>query len=105
MLKIKDDIDLKELEKYGFKISIHIEYFDENTEYEYKEQYKYACKDISIIYGSDFEVKCSIGISEKSRIICLGMVTCKYEYELYKKFVEETLFDLIKAGLVEKVEE
>ena len=104
-LRIKSDVDLKELEKYGFEINIHYKWFYEGTEDEYKESYKYARKKFVIIYGSDYEVSCAIGINEKDRIIGFGMVNCKYEYELYKKFVEDTLYDLIKDGLVEKVDE
>lgn len=105
MLKIKDNVDLKELEKFGFEVKMHINYFNEDTEDEYKEIYKYARKEIVIILGSDYKVDCSIIIDEKNRTIGFGFVTCKYEYELYKKFVEETLYDLIKADLVEKVGE
>lgn len=104
-LRIKDNVNLKELEKYGFKVSIHFDYFNIDTEYEYKKPYKCASKYISIILGSDYKVDCSIAISEKNRTIGFGMVNRKYEYELYKKFAENTLYDLIKDGLVEKVEE
>ena len=79
MLKIKDNVDLKELEKYGFS------YYD--------------CK-TSCYYG------------------CCGKWTDKIDYfvnnarfiSVYVKdkkttFDLDTLYDLIKADLVEKVEE
>ena len=102
MLKIKDNVDLKELEKFGFEYVCRSYVIDDigNTKTEeYAKIYK------GIILGRDYKVDCSIYICNPDRRIGFGMVTSKYEYELYKKFVEETLYDLIKADLVEKVED
>ena len=102
MLKIKDNVDLKELEKYGFEYKERTYVIDDfgNTKTE-----KYARIEKEIILGSDYKVDCSIYIENPNKRIGWGHYTTKYEYELYKKFVEETLYDLIKDGLVEKAEE
>lgn len=83
MLKIKDNVDLKELEKYGF---------------EYEEEYDYGTyhyrnfEDIYVDteYGNnkDFQRKITIG-------------TANYEYNNFL----DIIYDLIKDDLVEKVED
>lgn len=78
MLKIRDGIDLKELWKYGFKYEKGEDY------YFYDETGDLGGYD-EIIIGND-------------RIIQLGFEPCPY-------FIEECLYDLINARLVEKVEE
>lgn len=78
MLKIKDDVDLKELEKFGFKIN--------NT-----------VIDTNKINCLTFEF---LTISQTTRYIdiCSG-------YDEINGYEEiEKLFDLIQAGLIEKVE-
>lgn len=77
MLKIRDGVDLKELEKYGF-------------EYD-KDDYYYYDKTGNL--GGYDEI-----IIEKDRLIQLGFEPSPY-------FIENCLYDLIKADLVEKVEE
>lgn len=79
MLKIKDDIDLKELEKFGFKIDAC-----------YKDGYGDA------MYSYEFLI-----ISQNTRdlCICTGYDELVGDKELIK------LYDLIQAGLVEKIEE
>lgn len=73
MLKIRDNVDLKELEKYGFKFL-----YDEET-------------------GQPKElVKKYFGWFYEERTII------RNEYDLYHW--QDTLYDLIKDGLVEKVE-
>ena len=67
-LRIKDNVDLKELEKYGFKRK---KYFYESYDYE----------------------KSGVLIYEHSKEI-----TTLVNYDI------DTLYDLIKADLVEKVE-
>lgn len=76
MLKIKDNIDLNELEKFGFK-------YDKNM-HEYE---------IGYIFNG------YISIEENDRLI-------KSIYDETMEFnIEDLLYDLIKADLVEKVEE
>ena len=93
MLKIKDNVDLKELEKFGFKY--------DNTNgigaYSKSKFYEEICKDP--IYGEYIESCCdSIFIYEKNRKIIGG-----HNRQFRTDF--DTLFDLIQAGLVEKGKE
>lgn len=86
MLRIKDNVNLKELEKFGFVKCPKYKWEDyilgdEETEFDVYDD----CEDFYI----------------KNRVIV-------FESELYGKTLQniiEKLFDLIQAGLVEKVEE
>ena len=79
MLKIKNHVDLKDLEKFGF------EYDEEIKHYE-----------INFSYNPDGFM--GLSISERSRVIFF--YTSVYDYE-----TQDKLYDLIKADLVEKVGE
>lgn len=79
-LRIKDNVDLKELEKCGFKINKHYDLF---TRYEYKPD-----------SGTCLYI-------DEARILS---VFPTYYDELSSKIMDK-LYDLIKAGLVEKVED
>lgn len=77
MLKIKDNIDLKELEKYGFEQRLA------NWHYELDRDYYVVTIDIvdrEIYIGNDY-----------------------YDND-YETKIPNTLYDLIKDGLVEKVD-
>ena len=76
MLKIKDNVDLKELEKFGFKIDKY------NLWYEYHA--KNNAKDIIVINAESKKI---------------GF------YQNYNGKSYNTLYDLIQADLVEKVED
>ena len=80
MLKIKDSVDLKELEKYGFKKD---SYNPSKIEGEYDYTYEFLRIDIS-----NREVFLSSGVDEING-----------DLEILK------LYDLIKADMVEKVED
>lgn len=80
MLKIKDNVNLKELEKYGFKLKYN-EYNGKPFSYE-KEFIGWNRRSDITIYIEDRKINCYI--EEELEII-------------------ETLYDLIKADLVEKV--
>lgn len=74
MLKIKDNVDLKELEKYGFKLNDDIEYqltIEKNN-----------CRTICVVENNRMIYMQSIGYVVQELSI---------------------LYDLIKADLVEKV--
>ncbi len=81
MLKIKDNVDLKELEKYGFILNFNNQYVKDR-------------------------------IVDGERLYVL-YVTPTHHYIQIKVFVpctiagsiQDTIYDLIKADLVEKVEE
>lgn len=76
MLKIKDNVDLKELEKFGFK------FYESILFYEYHS--KSNCKD-------------SIMVNMKNKRLLF--------YQTYNGKSYDVLYDLIQAGLVEKVED
>lgn len=78
MLKIKDDIDLKELEKFGFK------FFEETGQYRFCER---NIDGETYIYINIWNRKILYRQEKVYDILCL-----------------EKLYDLIQAGLVEKVE-
>ena len=82
MLKIKDNVDLKELEKFGFK-QMKIMQGAGNLE----TFYKYETD-----YDNYFIAEC------KNRIIIYNQFTVKNE-------LDDKIYDLIKADLVEKVED
>lgn len=75
MLKIKDDIDLKELEKYGFRYHKDLVYKSKKGEWSVVE----------------------VSIDPFTKIINIASIQ-----DLFHT-VEDTLYDLIKADLVEKV--
>ena len=80
MLKIRDDVGLKELEKFGFKLNNHFDLF---TRYEYK-------PDSGICLYID-----------EARILSVFPTY----YDKLAPEIMDKLYDLIKAGLVEKVED
>ena len=83
MLKIRDNVDLKELEKFGFKYIVE----------KYK-SYIYINKFIEIDIFLDLENECENKV--------LFMLTNQYNRN-YANL--DILYDLIQAGLVEKVKE
>jgi len=86
MLKIKDNVDLKELEKYGFKY---------NKERMYNNPcYKHIEKPIAININK-WEIP-YIGHMEKREVVSLSW---DFNEDLF-----EVIYDLTKNGLLEKVE-
>ena len=81
MLKLKDNVNLEELEKFGF------------------EKYPRVYVKNNIRINCNLEENKKIYIDEQTRIISIGIGLFNTDVEL------ETIFDLIKADLVEKVEE
>ena len=80
MLKIKDNVDLKELEKYRFKKNI---------------------VDMSLkIEKYDYTIDINISLDDGIIFIKNDYYDCDYEVE-----IPNILYDLIKDGLVEKVKE
>lgn len=83
MLKIKDSVDLKELEKFGFKPNPH-------------------CKDDKLavnFYEHGWE---KIAVMDNRHIYF--ETEAKYYGAIVEDEAVDTLFDLIQAGLVEKME-
>ena len=81
MLKIKDNVSLEELEKFGF--------VELNKGY-------YSSKRYSHLLKSQGSVAYKIVIEKLTR---------KMHFNIPTKQTYDVLFDLIQAGLVEKVEE
>ena len=77
MLKIKDDVYLKELEKFGFK--------KEEDYYLFADGYD----DDFISYYDTIEID----------LACKELKICS----INNKIIEDMIYDLIQAGLVEKV--
>ena len=95
MLKIKDDVDLKELEKFGFKPK-----YNEDTG-EVCAYQKKCEKDVGGLL---------IAITETTSLIRIyrAFTRGKAEWRINKYndyFDIDTLYDLIQTGLVEKVKE
>ena len=94
MLKIKNNVDLKELEKFGFKNTINDTWYrsEANDAYEYFET--------NIVINP-------VGNFEKNEIVFeildLDISEDKSNIDIATRL--DTLYDLIQAGLVEKVEE
>lgn len=93
MLKIKDEIDINELRKFGFKPKYHedtgeiIAYQKTNKEIEYE--------GLTVKLET---VKSEIRIFKRTKV---GWIINKYK----ERADLDTLYDLIQAGLVEKMEE
>ena len=85
MLKIRDGIDLKELEKFGFTTSKKV-----------KDKYNFDTKLVKAVFKSEDDLN-AMTISDKRSIDLT-------DYFENIKWLD-TLYDLIKADLVEKVDE
>lgn len=93
MLKIKDNVDLKELEKYGFEVF-----------YSDISKCLFAVKDI-LKPTSNFNVaRYRIGVDEKNRIFRKSKFR-PGKFLLQVKVTKNDIDDLIKDDLVEKVKE
>lgn len=89
MLKIKDDIDLKELEKFGFE------------KYENCDAYYRICNSVTDGYQTFFE---RIEINEDDRIIRTHLYNDLSNQDWEGFIVREgRIPDLIRADIVEKV--
>ena len=100
MLKIKDDVDLKELEKFGFKPK-----YDEDTG-ELKEYYKEYCEKLK---EACYYEKIGFYVTKKKRLFSTKRNCCGHLWDIFsERFgnqIMNLIYDLIQAGLVEKVEE
>ena len=96
MLKIKDNVDLKELERYGFELEYNLLYTKE-----------FDVKDLILDHSEEeYEAKHSINIYLKDKSIKLDIINNDFTYHCFDDElggIEDTLYDLIKDGLVEKV--
>lgn len=100
MLKIKDDIDLKELKKYGFVI-IHDKYSGKPvTLYQ---QWGYPYCDGAKKPFIKFIKKRKCNIFYKNVKSYFGMSVTYPKNHFNEQIFLDTIYDLIKDGLVEKV--
>ena len=86
MLKIKDNVELKELEKFGFK------YVEDKSS---KGDFSYCEK----LIGDNV----ILGVTEPGRVIYSNITISETTYIFSDGF--DVIFDLIQAGLIEKVKE
>ena len=86
MLKIKDNVELKELEKFGFK------YIEDKSS---KGDFSYCEK----LIGANI----ILGVSEPGRVIYSNITITETTYIFSDGL--DVIFDLIQAGLVEKGKE
>jgi len=96
MLKIKDNVDLKELEKFGFRVD------DWNWAYNHAYEIPLCVKQIK-----QFNKRKNVHFLDvhiENRIIKLVDVYCSFLIEK-EKIPRKYIQDLIDAGLVEKVVE
>lgn len=82
MLKIKDNVDLKELKKYGF----------------------IERDDLGVINYCYYKENKELWISGQ-RIVCVGVDCEMVSYETIPDEILDILYELIKADLIEKVGE
>ena len=90
MLKVKDNVDLKELEKFGFT-SLKNNYYKKDISFRYV--YSTDKETISILISSQREIR------KVKLVTCYGYTYLSKKIRLFKKDIK----DLIQAGLVEKV--
>ena len=87
MLKIKDNVDLKELEKFGFK-------YNEAT----YENWNLRLQDT---FSNSVEIR----ITNDRIIYPVADLSCYNLGNTYELKMHDIMYDLIQAGLVEKVED
>ena len=106
MLKIKDNVDLKELEKFGLKPK-----YDEDTgeiiAYEEVKNIFGSSSDKRLFFKKKKPAKLSFFKNNDGDFIFVENYFKGSEYiGGYKRYCDfDTLYDLIKADMVEKVEE
>lgn len=99
MLKIKDNVDLKELEKYGFKILVGEDEFKKNIE---EDSMNFYCTRAYKNIGNHFTIVIENDEYENQIII---LPDNEIPLKLSLNWQLDTLYNLIKADLVEKVGE
>jgi hypothetical protein len=102
MLKIKDNVDLKELEKFGFEDSktsqnVPYEYWDYDKDYHFDNTYFVFIA--SGRRGQDYYLL----INKETRKLVI--YATKPDGDGTSGDLENAIYDLIKADLVEKVDE
>ena len=105
MLKIREDVDLKELEKYGFVI-LYNEYTGEPDKLYQRWGYPFCdSADTPFIKFVKMKQKKKTKILYKNIKASYGMSVSYPQNKRNEEIFLDTIYDLIKADLVEKVEE
>lgn len=96
MLKIKDNIDLKELEKLGYKsredFLMGLCYFKDITDEECRG------KEYAEVHIANCRETRAVGLGMNIPLCNFDKMTLNYYLSIY----EDNLFDLIKADMIEK---
>lgn len=107
MLKIREDVDLKELKKYGFELDYYDYYTTKKTVVIPCYCYECECSEEDTGHNKIYENKINFMVDKKTRIITRMTYGGKYSYNfnILQPQDYNVLYDLIKADLVVKVEE
>lgn len=107
MLKIKDNVDLKELEKYGFETGYYDYYTTKKTVVIPCYCYECECSEEDTGHYKIYENQINFMVDKKTRIINRMTYGGKssYYFNILQSQDYDLIYDLIKANLVVKVEE
>ena len=107
MLKIREDVDLKELEKYGFETGYYDYYTTKKTVVLPCYCYECECSGEDTGHNKIYENQKNFMVDKKTRIINRMTYGGKnsYYFNILQNQDYDLLYDLIKANLVVKAEE
>lgn len=107
MLKIREDVDLKELEKYGFETGYYDYYTTKKAVVIPCYCYECECSEEDTGHNKIYENQINFMADNKTRIINRMTYGGKnsYYFNILQNQDYDLLYDLIKADLVVKVEE
>jgi len=107
MLKIKDNVDLKVLEKFGFELGCYDYYTTKKTVVIPCHCYECECSEEDTGHNKVYENQINFMVDKKTRMINRMTYGGKdsYYFNIMQPQDYDTIYDLIKADLVEKVEE
>lgn len=107
MLKIREDVDLKELEKYGFETGYYDYYTTKKTVVIPCYCYECECSEEDTGHNKIYENQINFMVDKKTRIINRMTYGGKssYYFNILQSQDYDLIYDLIKADLAVKVEE
>ena len=107
MLKIREDVDLKELENYGFETGYYDYYTTKKTVVIPCYCYECECSEEDTEHNKIYENQTNFMVDKKTRIINRMTYGGKssYYFNILQPQDYDLLYDIIKADLVVKVEE
>lgn len=107
MLKIREDVNLEELEKFGFETGYYDYYTTKKTVVIPCYCYECECSDEDTGHNKIYENQKNFMVDKKTRIINRMTYGGKnsYYFNILQNQDYDLLYDLIKADLVVKVEE